>query len=177
MKLSRPAFLSALSTLALQPRPPAIAAPPRACEPAQLQAALVVLDRVDGLIASPSGWAEASSLLDQEVLLTRLPTALDACTAQPTAKDKLMNNAAFIVYYEEARYGDNRLEPQEPGLRAKQNGYRREALTAVDELRTELRFLMKQKEVDREDIQDLASYSERGRRALRQYTALLQSES
>ena len=49
------------------------------------------------------------------------------------------NNAAFIVYYEEVRYKDTRLEPQTPGLRAQQNGARREALAAIDELRAEVR--------------------------------------
>ena len=53
----------------------------------------------------------------------------------------LRNNAAFIVYYEEVRYKDTRLEPQTPGLRAQQNGARREALAAIDELRAEVRVM------------------------------------
>ena len=143
----------------------------------------------------------------------------------------LRNNAAFIVYYEEVRYKDTRLEPQTPGLRAQQNGVRREALAAIDELRAEVRvmhmlmdvqrlalrislppqdmsivhaihtlipcahllvqghchlpdpraqwcapsqlkFLVKQSGAEPEDLADLKQYSERARRALREFTAL-----
>eukprot|EP00966_Prymnesium_polylepis_P187970 4357329-Prymnesium_polylepis.1 len=115
-----------------------------------------------------------------------------------------MNNAAFIVYctlprlepclsdsspwnpmtgvripaHEEARYKDTRLEPQpqEPGLRAQQNGARREAIAAIDELRSELQFLLKQSSsaaADAEDLADLSRYSATGRRALEQYVSLL----
>ena len=54
------------------------------------------------------------------------------------------DQAAFAVYYEERRYGDTRLEPQTPGLRAQQNGFKRETLSALDDLRAELRFIVKE---------------------------------
>jgi len=51
-----------------------------------------------------------------------------------------MNNAAFIVYYEESRYGDTRLEPQTPSRRAEQMGYKKSTLSALDDLRLELDY-------------------------------------
>ena len=145
------------------------------CIPTRPLEALRTLERVDVLLAKPSSWSEAAELLEAPPLGTGLAAVLDACTEQPGLKDNLMNNAAFLVYYEEARYKDTRLEPQEPGLRARQNGARREAIAAIDDLRSELQFLLKgpSSAADAEDLADLSRYSATGRRALEQYVSLL----
>jgi len=80
-----------------------------------------------------------------------------------------MNNAAFVVYYEERRYSDTRLEPQTPGLRAQQNGFKRETLTALEDLRAELRFLAKQPKVNADDVVDVMRYGTSARVAMDSY--------
>ena len=67
------------------------------------------------------------------------------------------NNAAFIVYYEERRYSDTRLEPQAPGLRALQNGAKLDTLRAMDDLKAEFRFVLA--DASRQgDAEDLRAY-------------------
>ena len=43
-----------------------------------------------------------------------LTKALEAAVDPKSLKDTAMDQAAFIVYYEEVRYNDKRLEPQMP---------------------------------------------------------------
>ena len=60
------------------------------CQLSQVVEALRLLERVDGLLGSPTTWNEALKLLDEPLIATRLGPALDACTEQPTTKDNLM---------------------------------------------------------------------------------------
>lgn len=99
-----------------------------------------------------------------------LASLFEVVTEKPTATEKAMNNAAFIVYYEEARYKDTRLEPQAPGLRAQQNGFMRETLSNLGELKAELIFLTDgSAEPDDEDLYDVERYARAADGALSQY--------
>ena len=84
-----------------------------------------------------------------------------------------MNNAAFIVYYEERRYNDTRLEPQVPSLRAEQNGRKKELLRALADEKAELTFLLKADD----DPADLRSFAAAARTALTDFIALVPKPS
>ena len=79
----------------------------------QLRAAQQTLVRVDGLLPERGSWPEAQRLLNtlDDGVLTK---ALEAAVDPKSLKDTAMDQAAFIVYYEEVRYNDKRLEPQTP---------------------------------------------------------------
>jgi hypothetical protein len=135
------------------------------------------LVRCNRLIASgPSleQLREAASIMGtRELDETNFAALFDVITAKPSATEKAMNSAAFIVYYEEKRYGDTRLEPQTPGMRAQQNGFRRDVLRNVDDLKAELKLLVgRGADLDGEDLDDLQRYSDAASRALRSYLAL-----
>ena len=104
-----------------------------------------------------------------------LKAAFDACTEAVSTKEKLMNNAAFIVYYEERRYGDLRLEPQTPGRRAVQNGFRAEALRALADEKLEIDYLIKAG--DNESTDDLLGYSATARKAIKSFVDTLAKAS
>ena len=165
--LSRRAFAFALSaaiTAPLRERAAHAADGPLA----QLQSAQQTLGKVDGLLAARSSWPEAQRLLstlDDGVL----SKAFEACADPASAKDVLMQNAAFIVYYEEVRYNDKRLEPTTPSVRAEQNGRKKEFLRALADEKAELSFLLKQED----DATDLRSYSAAAQKALREFLALV----
>jgi hypothetical protein len=165
----------------LIPRIAKAAAPTRDAAIRSLSAAEEQLARCTRLVASGASLEqlrEAASIMGARELDESTLTALfDVVTEKQSATEKAMNNAAFVVYYEEARYGDTRLEPQTPGLRAQQNGFRRDVLRNVDDLRAELKFLAgggaeMDAEMDAEDLDDLRRYSDAASRALRDYLAL-----
>ena len=162
--------LSAATTLPLHQHTAAAAAD--AGPLAQLQAAQSTLAKVDSLLTQKGSWPEAQRLLSSldDGVLTK---ALEACADPASLKENLMNNAAFIVYYEERRYADTRLEPQTPGARAEQNGKKKEFLRALADERAELSFLLKQED----DPADLRSYSAAAQRSLREFLALVSSGS
>ena len=117
-QLTRRALAATLLTLAAHPAPMR-AAPPATCSLPALTSAQKSLLEAETLLPQRSRWRDAKSLLDG-VDSVALEKALDACVDPKTLKEQAMNNAAFIVYYEERRYGDLRLEPQVPSLRAEQ---------------------------------------------------------
>ena len=142
-----------VALLAQRPPPPATA---KGSAPPSVQALLEVMLSVDGLLADRATWKQAESQLEglSEESLAR---AFDAAIEPPTAKDRLMDQAAFIVYYEERRYGDLRLEPQTPSRRAEQNGLKKSALRAIADERAELKYLLSAP--TDEDASDLQRYS------------------
>ena len=137
---------------------------------AALTEAQAKLKEVDGLLALPSQWPEAAQVLSAPPLqVSTLTKLFDAAIDQPTAKERVMDQSAFIVYYEEARYGDLRLEPQTPSRRAEQNGLKKEMLRAVEDELAEVNFLIRQ---PHEDASDLRAYSARAQQALGDFLAL-----
>ena len=89
----------------------------------QLRAAQQTLVRVDGLLPERGSWPEAQRLLNtlDDGALTK---ALEAAVDPKSLKDTAMDQAAFIVYYEEVRYNDKRLEPQMPVRQGSNPGWR-----------------------------------------------------
>lgn len=131
------------------------------------QAQLVVIGR---LLESESKWPEAARLLQAPPLQeSTLAQAFDAVIDKPTAKDRLMDQAAFVVYYEEARYKDNRLEPQKPSRRAEQNGLKKEVLRAVADELAEVKFLIQE---GASDADDLKAYSIAAQKAMADFLSL-----
>ncbi len=130
------------------------------------------LKLVDELIADPARWPEAESLLRapplQDAVLSK---AFESAVDPPTTKDRLMDQAAFIVYYEEVRYNDKRLEPQTPSRRAVQNGLKKEVLRAVADELAEVSFLVKQN-AGLDDADDLRTYSSTAQKALAEFLKL-----
>ena len=170
LPLGRRALVTSLLTgLALPGSGPALAAGPAL---APLQEAQAKLRSVDDLLKEPARWPEASAILKapplQESTLTRL---FEAAVDQPTTKDRLMDQAAFIVYYEEVRYNDKRLEPVTPSRRAEQNGLKKEVLRAVADELAEVDFLIKQSGTT-DDAAELRAYSANAQRALGEFLAL-----
>ena len=167
----RAAVLASFCALCAPPLP-GFAATPHVCA-ARLQEAVQVLDRVDTLLALRPSWPEAAALLRSPTLQeSALSKSFDECTQPPTAKENLMDKAAFIVYYEERRYNDLRLEPQTPGRRAVQNGYRTDALRALSDERLEIEYLLKGSD---ESADDLLGYSAAVRRAMRGFLDTLEA--
>lgn len=164
---------ASLLTAALAARPSPGWSAQGACSAATgtLAGALRTLDDIDGLLADAASWTEAAERLERESALrpSALQAAFDACVEPLTAKENWMEQNAVVVYYEERRYNDLRLEPQAPSRRAEQNGYKKEALRAIEDERAELRFLAKQP--GGEDGADLRRYSADARRALRAFLA------
>ena len=122
--------LAALLLVASRPPPPSHAVqaerlPPSSCSLQALGSTQQALVAVEQLLSDRDRLAEAKAIIDgvDEAVLQK---ALEACVDPKAFKDQAMNNAAFIVYYEERRYGDLRLEPQTPSLRAEQNGRKKE---------------------------------------------------
>lgn len=134
----------------------------------QLRAAQQTLVRVDGLLPERGSWPEAQRLLNtlDDGVLTK---ALEAAVDPKSLKDTAMDQAAFIVYYEEVRYNDKRLEPQTPSARADQNGKKKEFLRALADERAELSFLLKQDD----DVADLRRYSAASARSLAEFLELV----
>ena len=163
--IGRRGVFASLLALVAQPRAlPAPAAPP-ALE--GLQATLI---KVDGMLGDASKWPQAAALLEAPELQEKaLAKIFDAVIDPPTLKDRAMDQAAFIVYYEEKRYNDFRLEPQEPSRRANQNGLKREILRAVADERAEVEYLIK---APGEDPSDLLKYSRDAREALSKFLKL-----
>ena len=120
---------------------PAAAAPAGACSTASLLSTWKTLEAAERLLPEKSRWAEAAELL-KSLDAKALAKSLDACVEPKTLTEQAMNNAAFIVYYEEKRYNDLRLEPQTPGLRAEQNGHKTLFLRALQDTQLELAFLV-----------------------------------
>lgn len=144
---------------------------------AQLTETQQTLKAVDGMLLEPPRWNEAQKLLNG-LDVTVITKALDACADPASMKENLMNSAAFIVYYEEARYGDLRLEPQAPNRRAEQNGKKREFLRALADERAELTFLIRQQKagsdaIDGDDVSDLRAYSTTAQRTLQDFLDLV----
>ena len=164
--LSRRAFVLALGAATVPPPKPSFAATDGL---AQLRAAQQTLARVDGLLPEQGSWLEAQRLLStlNDGVLTK---ALEASTDPVSVKDRAMDQAAFIVYYEEVRYNDKRLEPQTPSARADQNGKKKEFLRALADERAELSFLLKQKD---EEVADLRRYSADAQRSLAEFLELV----
>lgn len=153
------------------------AAPTRDAAIRSLSAAQEQLAMCSRLVASgPSleQLREAASIMGtRELDEANLAALFDVVTEKQSATEKAMNSAAFVVYYEEARYGDTRLEPQTPGVRAQQNGFRRDVLRSLDDLKAELRLLASGgAEQDVEDLDDLRRYADAASRALGDYLAL-----
>lgn len=125
---------------------------------------------------SPEALRQAFAIMEaREFEGKSLGPLLDALTQKESAVESAMQNAAFIIYYEERRYSDLRLEPKEPGLRAKENGFRSDLLRFVEDLRAELRFIVDGAggaEADPEDFDDLRKYSRAASEALRSFIAL-----
>ena len=169
MSLSRRIAGASLLALLSHPTPPATAAS------APVSSGLGVVDQLLGDVAQMLGdrerWPQAAKLLEapelQPVSLNRL---FDSCIERPTVKDRLMDQAAFIVYYEEVRYNDLRLEPEQPSRRAEQNGLKKEVLRAIEDERAELAYLLKAP--PGEDATDLIAYSTKATFALRKFLQL-----
>ena len=159
------------TALALTPPPARLAAatPPQACSLSQLGVAQQILTDVERLLPERSSWVQAQSRLESLEDAT-LQRSLAACVDPKTLKETAMNNAAFIVYYEERRYNDLRLEPEVPSLRAEQNGRIKELTRALADERAELAFLLKSPD---EDAADLRAYSATARKALADFIALV----
>lgn len=118
--------LAALLLAASRPPPPLLAAQqPASCSLQALSSTQQALVASERLLSDRDRWSEAKAIIDG-VDEGALQKALEACVDPKTFKEQAMNNAAFIVYYEERRYGDLRLEPQTPSLRAEQNGHKKE---------------------------------------------------
>lgn len=157
---------SFVSLLGYAPPQPAVAA--GSCSVAGLEATRQQLAAAEALLPTPARWSEASKILDA-IDLDAMAAALDSCVDPKSFKEQAMNNAAFIVYYEEARYGDLRLEPQTPSARAEQNGRKKEFLRALADEKAELSFLLKEQDDDAE----LRAYAATARKALTDFLALL----
>lgn len=160
-------WLAALST---SPPSSLAAAPPTACAPSDLLSAQAALERVEKLLPQRTDWPEAAKLL-ASIDATSMGKALDACVDPKSFKEQAMNNAAFIVYYEEARYKDTRLEPQTPSLRAEQNGRKKEFLRALEDTTLELQFLTSHPEES--DVSELRRFAATASGALRDFVSLL----
>eukprot|EP00310_Coccolithus_braarudii_P014895 CAMPEP_0183351080 /NCGR_PEP_ID=MMETSP0164_2-20130417/23351_1 /TAXON_ID=221442 /ORGANISM="Coccolithus pelagicus ssp braarudi, Strain PLY182g" /LENGTH=181 /DNA_ID=CAMNT_0025523179 /DNA_START=1 /DNA_END=549 /DNA_ORIENTATION=+ len=168
--------LALVPALALLPARPSLALTKRETSLAQL------MTLRDGLVEVEAGtrssdWDTALRVVSGRPFeRATLEKAFDEYTEKPSAQETAMNNAAFIVYYEERRYSDTRLEPQEPGLRAKQNGFRREALSALDDLKAELRFIKQEAAAGRlpddEEVADVQRYVNGAREAVAGYLSL-----
>ncbi len=102
---------------------------------------------------APYAVLQCAKAVDSEVL----ERAFKALTDKKTPKDVAMDQAAFIVYYEEARYKDYRLEPTEPSRRANQNGYRKAALSGLSDLKAEAAYLASDAGASESD-EDLRGY-------------------
>lgn len=124
------------------------------------------------LLKDRNKWDEAATLLTAAE--SGLEKALESMVEQPSLKEKAMNNAAFIVYYEERRYADTRLEPQDPGRRAEQNGARKDFLRAFADEKAELSYLLKSGSgsEEAEDTADLEAYAEAAKKALALFLTL-----
>ena len=122
--LARRAVAASLLTFIARPDPLPAAAPP-SCSRSALTTIRETLAQSEKLLPTRDKWPEAQSLLNG-VDDAALQKNLDACVESKTFKDVAMDQSAFIVYYEERRYGDTRLEPQTPSLRAEQNGKKKE---------------------------------------------------
>jgi hypothetical protein len=171
--LSRRAVAASLITICTHSPSSLLAAPPpSSCTPAlpTLLSARETLGAAEGLLSASGRWSEAKSRLDA-IDDAALQSALDACVESKTFKEQAMNNAAFIVYYEERRYGDLRLEPQAPSLRAEQNGRKKEFLRALADEKAELNYLLKSGDVD---ANELLAYAGTARKALDEFLALVQ---
>ena len=122
------------------------------------------------MLSDRKRWPQAKSLLDGvgEAALTK---SLESCVEPKTLTEQAMNNAAFIVYYEERRYNDLRLEPQAPGLRAEQNGRKNEFMRALADEKAELAFLIEHPEED--SVADLRAYAASASKTLGEFIALV----
>ena len=120
------------------------------------------------LLPTRDRWTEASALL-QSVDDATLQKNLDACVDAKTFKDVAMDQAGFIVYYEERRYGDLRLEPQTPSNRAEQNGRKKELMRALADEKAELAYLLKADD----DPAELRAYAASARKALDDFLSLM----
>ena len=169
----RAVLASALALFASQPLP-LLAAPalPSGCSVSALTANLQQLKDTEKLLGDRASWPQAKSLLDA-IDSGALEKALEECVNPKTLKEQAMNNAAFIVYYEERRYNDTRLEPQVPSLRAEQNGRKKELLRALADEKAELAFLLKADD----DPADLRSFAAAARTALTDFIALVPKPS
>jgi hypothetical protein len=149
---------------------PAFAAPASRFE--SLLVAQAKLKLVNELVADPARWPEVEAMLKAPPLEnSALSKAFEAVVDPPTAKDRLMDQAAFIVYYEEVRYNDRRLEPQTPSRRATQNGLKREVLRAVADELAEVSFLVQHK-AGIADADDLRMYLTTAQKALDDFLTL-----
>ena len=117
---------------------------------------------------------EAKSLLDG-LGAKELSQSLEACVEPKSLKDRAMDQAAFIVYYEEVRYGDTRLEPQVPSKRAEQNGRMKEFLRALEDERAELAYLL-DGHLD-EDTSELRKYAATTSASIEEFRKLVSSSS
>lgn len=70
------------------------------------------LEQVEKLLPDKTNWQVAAKLLSG-IDSIALGKALDACVDPKSFKDQAMNNAAFIVYYEEGT-GFARSRPRSP---------------------------------------------------------------
>ena len=133
------------------------------------------LEAATELLPDKSRWGEAFKILSA-LDSNALERALEICVDAKSLKDQAMNNAAFIVYYEERRYNDVRLEPKTPSSRAEQNGARKEFLRALSDTKLELAFLVEQsKSSESESDADLRAYARAANKALEDFIALLPS--
>ena len=163
-------LVAALVSSSLSRLNPAFAAPASRFE--SLLVAQAKLKLVNELVADPARWPEVEAMLKAPPLEnSALSKAFEAVVDPPTAKDRLMDQAAFIVYYEEVRYNDRRLEPQTPSRRATQNGLKREVLRAVADELAEVSFLVQQK-AGIADADDLRMYLTTAEKALDEFLML-----
>jgi hypothetical protein len=163
-------LVAALVSSSLSRLNPAFAAPASRFE--SLLVAQAKLKLVNELVADPARWPEVEAMLKAPPLEnSALSKAFEAVVDPPTAKDRLMDQAAFIVYYEEVRYNDRRLEPQTPSRRATQNGLKREVLRAVADELAEVSFLVQQK-AGIADADDLRMYLTTAQKALDDFLTL-----
>ena len=170
LSIPRRLLVAALVSSSLSRLNPAFAAPASPFE--SLLVAQSKLRLVDGLVADPARWPEVEAVLKAPPLEnSALSKAFEAVVDPPTAKDRLMDQAAFIVYYEEVRYNDRRLEPQTPSRRATQNGLKREVLRAVADELAEVSFLVQQK-AGIADADDLRMYLTTAEKALDEFLML-----
>lgn len=171
-QLSRRAVAaSLLAVFASKPPLPLIAASaPASCQTSSLLEAQKTLEQVEQLLPNRASWPDAAKLLGN-LEINALGKSLEVCVDPKSLKDQAMNNAAFIVYYEEARYKDTRLEPQTPSLRAEQNGRKKELLRALEDAQLELNYL--QSHPEENDSSDLRAFTKQARGALQEFLALL----
>ena len=165
--LARRAVAASLLTFIARPDPLPAAAPP-SCSRSALTTIRETLAQSEKLLPTRDKWPEAQSLLNG-VDDAALQKNLDACVESKTFKDVAMDQSAFIVYYEERRYGDTRLEPQTPSLRAEQNGKKKELLRALADEKAEIAYLLKADD----DPAELRAYAATARKALDEFLAML----